>query len=392
MPLSPGEERDVGPAEDAATSAGGAAAAKTRVAVSGGILLYGMYGLASLSSAPKVRIEMMTRALAGRTHTERITGGRLGRALAAAKWLASGGPRRVRAVYVESATSSAMPTDLLFLAFMRLLRRPVGVYFRDAYQLFRNVHPRLRRRQVLTDQLWRATTPLLKAVASVRYAPSRGLAAALGLGEAVVILPPGTDPSAPDLGIGEADVVGAIVQPGPGSGFESLLSAMELVRRSRPEARLRIVARSAAGPDIAGLPEWVEVRAPDRGGIGQVLGPARVCVLPLPINAYTDLAVAVRLFDLLAFGKPIVATDTIETRAILERSGAGLVTGASPESLAAGILELLGDPARARGCAAAARAFALDPANTWDARAATVLASLGIGARPGAGQSGSADA
>ena len=84
-----------------------------------------------------------------------------------------------------------------------------------------NVAPR----QVLSDLLWRATIPLLKAVASVRYAPSRGLAAALGLGDAVVILPPGTDRSAPDLGIGEADVVGAILQFGSGNGFENLVAA-----------------------------------------------------------------------------------------------------------------------------------------------------------------------
>jgi hypothetical protein len=120
-----------------------------------------MYKLAGLDRAPEVRIAMMAEALSRQARVERITGGRFGRFVAAVRWLAGRGPGRVRAVYVEAPTANAMPTDLVFLAFMRLLRRPVGVYFRDAYQLFRDVHPRTRRRQMLTDWLWHLSTPML---------------------------------------------------------------------------------------------------------------------------------------------------------------------------------------------------------------------------------------
>jgi len=214
--------------------------------------MYGMYETAGLDSAPKVRIEMMAEALSGRVHTERITGGRLGRFVASVRWLVSCVPRRVGAVYVESPTANAMPTDLAFLALMRLLRRPVGVYFRDAYQLFRDIHPRTRRRQVLTDFLWRLTTPLLKRVASVRFVPTEGLAQALGLTNAI-LLPPGTDPKLPDLGIGEPDVVATIAQVAPGSGLDTLVAAIALVRERRPAARLIVAARSVDGATAAGL-------------------------------------------------------------------------------------------------------------------------------------------
>jgi glycosyltransferase involved in cell wall biosynthesis len=271
-----------------------------------------------------------------------------------------------------------MPTDLIFLAAMRLLRKPVGVYFRDAYQLFRDVHPRVRRRQILSDWLWRITMPLLKAVSSVRYAPSSGLAEVLHLSDPV-LLPPGTDPSAQYLGVGEDDVVGAIVQVAPRSGLETLIAAMELVRVRRPEARLRVVARSISDREAADLPSWMDVVTAARSSIAEVLASARVCVLPLPINAYTDLAVAVRLFDLLAFGKPIVATDTVETRAILEASGAGIVTADSADGLAGGILDLLADESLAERCSANARAYSTSPANTWAARAEKVLGTLNCG-------------
>ncbi|HEX7612984.1 MAG TPA: glycosyltransferase, partial [Candidatus Limnocylindrales bacterium] len=348
-----------------------------------GVLLYGMYDTAGLDSAPKVRIEMMAEALSGRIHTERITGGRVGRFLASVRWLISGGPRRVGGVYVESPTANAMPTDLAFLALMRLLRRPVGVYFRDAYQLFRDIHPRTRRRQVLTDFLWRLTTPLLKRVASVRFVPTEGLAQALGLTNAI-LLPPGTDPKLPDLGIGEPDVVAAIAQVAPGSGLDTLVAAMALVRERRPAARLIVAARSVDGRMAAGLPDWVEVAVGGRVSLAELLRPARVCVLPLPINRYTNLAVAVRLLDLLGFGKPIVATDTSPTRAIIEASGAGTVTLDTAAGLAQGILPILEDARLADRLAENARRYACSPESTWDARALTVLGTLGVAPAPAA--------
>ena len=348
-----------------------------------------MYDTAGLDSAPKVRIEMMAEALSGRVHTERITGGRVGRFVASTKWLLSGGPRRVGAVYVESPTANAMPTDLAFLALMRLLRRPVGVYFRDAYQLFRDIHPRTRRRQVLTDFLWRLTTPLLKRVASVRFAPTDGLAQALGIANAV-LLPPGTDPKLPDLGIGEPDVVAAIAQVGPGSGLDTLLAAMAIVRERRPAARLIVAARSVDGPMAAGLPDWVKVAAGGRASLPDLLRPGRVCVLPLPINGYTNLAVAVRLLDLLGFGKPIVATDTNPTRAIIEASGAGTVTSDTAAGLADGILPILEDADLAARLAVNARLYAVSPESTWDARASTVLETLCVAETPSGMAGGSA--
>ncbi|HEX7611478.1 MAG TPA: glycosyltransferase [Candidatus Limnocylindrales bacterium] len=340
-----------------------------------------MYDTAGLDSAPKVRIEMMAEALSGRVHTERITGGRVGRFVASVRWLVSGGPRRVDAVYVESPTANAMPTDLTFLALMRLLRRPVGVYFRDAYQLFRDIHPRTRRRQVLTDFLWRLTTPLLKRVASVQFAPTEGLAQALGLKNAI-LLPPGTDPKLPDLGIGEPDVVAAIAQVAPGSGLDTLVAAMALVRERRPAARLIVAARSIDGATAAALPDWVEVAVGGRASLPELLRPARVCVLPLPINRYTNLAVAVRLLDLLGFGKPIVATDTSPTRAIIEASGAGTVTPDTAAGLAHGILAILEDANLAGRLAENARRYACSSESTWDARASTVLTCLGLAEAP----------
>ncbi len=108
----------------------------------------------------------------------------------------------------------------------------------------------------------------------------------------------------------------------------------------------------------------------------ELLRPTRLCVIPRPITEYTDLAVPVKLWDYMSLGKPIVATATTETRAILTASGAGLVTGDSSSEIAGGLVTLLEDSDLARALGLRGRSFAVLNSSTWDARAQTVLSAL----------------
>lgn len=340
-----------------------------------GLLFYAMYAVRGMARAPEVRINLIGAALERRTHVERIVGGRWERLSIGLRWFAGGGPRRVRAVYVELATSTAFPQDIAFLLLMRLLGRPVGIYFRDAYQLYRDLFPVTRFRQRLADMAWRLTMPMLRSIATHRFAPSAGLAEALGLRDAI-ILSPGTDPSLPDLGIGEPNLVAALVAVTPASGFPLLLASMGRVREKRPEVRLRVVASAVDDAVFAELPEWVDIHRVGRAGIADVLSPARVCVLPLPVTAYSNLAVPVRIMDFLSFGKPIVSTASTESRRVLDQTGAGIAVADEPGALAEAIGLILDDERLAAELGRRARAAAEDPARTWDGRAATILTSL----------------
>jgi glycosyltransferase involved in cell wall biosynthesis len=339
-----------------------------------------MYDISSVSSAPKVRITRMIQALGEATHVEVVTGGRLARFARAVKWLLSGGRGRVGAVYVESATTSAMPTDILFLALMRLLRRPVGVYFRDAYQLYRDLYPRRRRRQILSDWLWRITTPLLALIANRSFAATAGLARAMGLKNATP-LGPGTDPDMPDLGAGAHQTVAYVGAYEREDGFELLLSAMEIVHRDCPAARLLMIGPVLRPEKSALVPDYATVTQSGRSGLADLLRDARVCVIPRPVNAYSSLAQPVKLWDYLSMGKPVVATAATETAQVLAESGAGIVTADTPLGLAEGLLDVLTDEAKARHLAARARVFACSSGSTWAARARTVVETLGVAPR-----------
>jgi glycosyltransferase involved in cell wall biosynthesis len=340
-----------------------------------GVLLYGMYEMGALDSAPRVRIAMMRAALERHARLEFLGGGRTARAMAAARWLLGRGWRRIDGVYVESSTSTATPADLALLALLRLLGRPVGVYFRDAYQLFRRTYPIVRRRQLLMDQLWRLSMPILRGIATHRFVPSVGLARVLGIRDPI-LLPSGTDPVSPDLGAGPDLLVGYVGSTGWADGFDRLLEAMQVVRDAVPSARLLVICPPAQAARLAPLPDWVELRQAGRDEVPELLRPARLCVIPRPITEYTDLAVPVKLWDYMSLGKPIVATATAETRAVLLASGAGLVTGDLPTEIAEGLLTLLRDADQATDLGARGRRFALLDTSTWDARAQTVLAAL----------------
>lgn len=337
------------------------------------LLYYAMYDPTAQDSAPKVRIRLLAEALAERADLTVIWGSRGQRLGPSLRWLRRQGMGSVDAVYVESSTSTPMPYDLALFAWARLRGRPLGIYFRDAYQLFRDLYPVTARRQHLADLAWRLTLPISRHLATVRFVPSAGLARVMGLAEALV-LPPGTDPSLPNLGLGpDGPLVAAIAAPTPSADIRLLLQAMVIVRERHPDARLRLIGRFA---DTSKWPGWVEIMTSDRTGLAELLRPASACVIPRRRTPYTDLAVPIKLTDLLAFGKPIVATATDASRAFVEDPDAVLFVLDTPEDLAAGIVRVLDEPALAQTLADRARTLAESPAMGWGARAERVLTAL----------------
>jgi glycosyltransferase involved in cell wall biosynthesis len=110
-----------------------------------------------------------------------------------------------------------------------------------------------------------------------------------------------------------------------------------------------------------------------------VLADAAVALLPLPDEPVARYFTSpLKLFDYMAAGVPIVASDLPSLREVLrDGENALLVPPEDPAAVAKAIDRILGDPALARRLAARAREDA--SAYTWDERAAQLLEFLGSG-------------
>ena len=146
-------------------------------------------------------------------------------------------------------------------------------------------------------------------------------------------------------------------------GLEHLIAAAPRILERVPSARFVLV-----GADTAGREE-VETAAPElvrdgiltivdrqpRSEIPAYLAMADVLVSPRSFGGNLPL----KVFDYLAAGRPIVATDIPTHRTVLTDERAVLVAP-GPEGLAAGIVSVLCDGAKSAALAEAAREYAVE--------------------------------
>jgi glycosyltransferase involved in cell wall biosynthesis len=158
-------------------------------------------------------------------------------------------------------------------------------------------------------------------------------------------------------------------------GVDVLLAALARLPRTRGlivgghplEADLARVTALAKRLDIADRVTFTGLVEPAQ--VPELLRGADVLALPNPASAISTLFTSpLKLFEYMAAGRPIVASDLPAIREVLHHEvDALLVAPDDPVALAAGIERLLADPVLARRLAAAS--LAAVPNYSWDRRA-----------------------
>lgn len=163
----------------------------------------------------------------------------------------------------------------------------------------------------------------------------------------------------------------------PVRGSTAMVSAMEYVTCG---ARLDL-----AGPvtpakhlsELATTAGWPRCRYAgklDRAGVATLLGSAHLgLVLLSPTPAYRE-ALPVKMFEYMAAGLPVLASDIPLWREILAQTGAGLTVDPSdPKAIAAAIDHILGNPELAVEMGQRGRAAVIESLN-WESEARALIA------------------
>ena len=194
------------------------------------------------------------------------------------------------------------------------------------------------------------------------------------------------DASAEQRPAHDAPVVGYAGHLYPWKGVETLLDALVLV----PRVRGLIVGGHPGETDLPRLRQRADALGlADRVTFAGLVPPRDVHawltsadILVLPNTAATlsrHYSSPLKLFEYMAAGRPIVASDLPSFREILSAEEAVFVQPGSASALAEGLTRLLGDPAMACRMAGAAKDRAKE--YSWDRRAERLESTLVAAAR-----------
>jgi hypothetical protein len=335
-----------------------------------------MYPLDQGSWGPTVRISHLRDELSRLVDLDVVAGYRGARRAALAGYAFRGRLRALDGIYVESSTFLPAETDIAFLGLARALGIPVLTYIRDAYQLFEDYYRPDTLRRWFSARAFLPAVRALRAVSTRLAFPSPGLARALiGDPSTSVLLPPGSpdpievarDPAARNLlFVGDARL--------RAQGGDRLITAVGRAREQGANVELTVVSRPGQEPPPP-HPAWMRVVRAEGDAIVRLLPDVLATVIPRPRSPYNDLALPIKLFDYLAYGRPLIVTDCVEQARVVSDGEAGIVTPDDVPALAASIGRVASAPP-AELDRWSANAHAAARSASWSARADIIVRTL----------------
>jgi glycosyltransferase involved in cell wall biosynthesis len=252
----------------------------------------------------------------------------------------------------------------------------------EIYGTGERANPRKARRLGKRERrVWRGAAAIITTTGGIRDS----LREAYGSRQRVHVVPNGADVPAgrefrpPDPALRRVVYAGQLY---PWKGVDVLVEAMALI----PDARLVILGGFEGEADLGRIRELVRSRGLEartempgtvpQAHVAEELARASVVCVPFLKSAMTERHTSpIKLFEALAAGKPIVASDLPSTREVLtDGVDAVLVAPGDPVLLAGAITRLLRDAGEANRLARAAWEAA--PRYSWDNRARALLAAI----------------
>jgi glycosyltransferase involved in cell wall biosynthesis len=133
-------------------------------------------------------------------------------------------------------------------------------------------------------------------------------------------------------------------------GLENLTKGFILAANDLPEIHLSLNGMGETFEDVkqiistSSCQDRIELHGEYAlGSIGELYAKADIGVLPYIPTEHINMTIANKLFDYLAFGKPVIVSEAIPMKRIIEETGAGICVDCStPEKIAEAVKQIYG--------------------------------------------------
>lgn len=342
------------------------------------LLFIGYFSLDKLDSAPKVRTYNLHKSFSKLIETDFITGERNQRKIPILKYIFSGKIFKVDAIYVEAGARTSTEVDIFFFLIAKLLKKPMGIYIRDAYPLF-NKNTKRNARELISDWGWFVSIWFYKRTSSILFFPTEGLYKLFtGIKKHAFIPPAGTSVEFTKLPEKERGILycGGISKL---YGLENLIDALNIVYEKNNDIIFYFVCRkNELNNKILEMidgKKWIKLMHVDFNEIIKIKDKIYLSVVPSAKDPYTEINLHIKIFDYMSLSRPIVSTDGQEVSNFFSDNRFGLLCKSNIEDLAEKIMYLLNNYDESKNIAKE-NYDNLNKKHLWEHRAEKILSYL----------------
>ncbi len=245
--------------------------------------------------------------------------------------------------YIEPSTYPCHPLDYLMFMYVRSLKVPVGLFYRDMYFKFPELFKKQGIKKIeLLIRYWIDWT-IYKFISKTIFFPSDSMAEYFNFDNKVA-LPPAGD----DMQLIREHLKYSLIYVGGLSkefGTEILLEAMDILNKKK-KIKLVIICREYDNQlfDKYKNSDWLEIKHLSNHELQQEYMNADVAIIPRPITEYNNFAIPIKLFEYLSYHMPIVTTNCFETAKFVRENQIGIVVDDDSQVMADAIIQLFESP------------------------------------------------
>ena len=247
--------------------------------------------------------------------------------------------------YIESPSGPIFNyVDLKLIKKVHKMGIPIGYFYRDAFWLFPEWMNKGKIKNTAIILLNKITLAVLKKNCDILYFPTKSASDLFDFAnfKRVDMLPPAADISNMNENItselqNNCVYVGAVSET---DGTFELLKAFKYLNDKRNlSISLTIVCRKQEWEKIKKNVDntsckWLKIIHASGNELASIYEKADIALFPRQSDKYIDIAMPVKLFEYLSFGKPVIATKRIEPMKFILENHCGLVCDDDYKSIA----------------------------------------------------------